>query len=88
MDLEQYIPRIFEGDSHLIASPQSDASKWTTVHEALEHPGRRGVGSKSGTGSLFTMAWVLGITLGLLWVLRNGRTVLAQWQENVHRRYV
>ncbi|KAF8514841.1 hypothetical protein BU17DRAFT_94094 [Hysterangium stoloniferum] len=86
MDAEQYIPRIFDGDSHSVASPQSDISKWAAVHEALENPDGKGLGSKSATGSLFTMAWVLGITLALLWVLMNGRTVLTQWQETVHRR--
>jgi hypothetical protein len=86
MESDDYFPRVLEDDSQPEISVPSDASKWTAVHDALENTTTNAVVSRSGTGSLFTVAWVLGLTLGLVWVWRNGKTVFQQWQENMHRR--
>lgn len=85
MSTDAYIARVPEEERQPGVPP--DSSKWVAVHDALDPPIPR-TGTNSGTGSFFTVAWVLGISFGLIWVLRNGRTVFDQWQENVHRRYV
>lgn len=86
MNSDDYLPRVAEDDSQPEILVLSDASKWAAVHDALEPTTLNTVGPRGGTGSLFTVAWMLGLTLGLVWVWRNGRTVFQQWQENMHRR--
>jgi hypothetical protein len=85
IDADDYVARVLEEEPP--PAMHTDSSKWVAIHDALDPTAPR-VGVSSGTGSLFTVAWVVGIVLGLIWVLRNGRTVFEQWQENVHRRYV
>ncbi|KAF8592715.1 hypothetical protein K439DRAFT_1656119 [Ramaria rubella] len=85
MDTDDYAPRVLDDDFPSVVPPKTDSSKWAAVHGTLDATMSQR-GGPSGTGSLFTVAWVLGLLLGLLWILRNGRAVFSQWQENVQRR--
>lgn len=83
-----YIPRIFDGDINFVGSKKADSSKWSAIHKAADNPGSEILHSPSSVGSLFRIAWILGIVLGLTWIMRNGRTVITQWQQNMYRRCV
>ena len=80
-DAGEYMPKVLEEEHQ---SPHIDSSKWVAVHDLLNPTAPHA----EARVSFFTMAWVIGISLGLIWVLRNGRTVFDQWKENMHRRYL
>lgn len=87
MEVHDYLPRIFDGES-AFGSKKGDSSKWSVIHEAIDNPGSEViVQSRSSMGSLFRIAWIVGIVLGLTWLMRNGKTTLTQWQQNMYRRY-
>lgn len=81
---DDYLATVPKDDSYTERPAPTDSSKWDTVRDVGGKPGEYLRDPKS----LFTIAWILGIGLGLIWIFRNGGTVFAQWRENRLRRYV